>query len=496
MKTNRFRQNQNWVETMLVDRSVAVNEQWMHENFADCHDVTIQKLNLGTPPDTITILLAYNNVLCDSKQIGQLILPSLEEWLSKNKPIHDWYVPSLGKETHLDPLIPKVLDGELVLFFEGLDVACTIDIADHPRRNPEEANTEVSIRGPKDGFVEELSMNIGLVRKRLRTNSLSYEQFILGARSQTKVALLYMKDIIQQDVVNEARIRLSKIQTDAIYTSSQLEEALAESSYSLFPLFAYTGRPDYVVGALLAGRFVILVDGAPTAIVAPVNLPLLMKSPEDLNASFLYVSFERLLRIFGLLIALFLPGFYVAITTFHQDQIPLTLLATLAVARKGVPFPTPVDTFLMLIMFELFREAGMRLPSAIGQTLAVVGALIIGDAAIRTGLTSPSMLVVAGSTAVATFTLINQQLAGSVTILRLTVVFMSSILGIFGFLVSVFAILGYLANLRSFGVPYLAPASPLVWKDFVQSFLRAPMTKMRRRPKILNTKDSTRQGGK
>ncbi|SMF25548.1 GerA spore germination protein [Paenibacillus barengoltzii] len=451
----------------------------------------------------ITILFVYCEGMSDTKQINETIIPSLREWLSdiRSQPLNEealisgWTISTLQKETMLENLVPKVFKGDLILFVDGLRSAYTLDIASPPQRKPEEPSTEISIRGPRDGFIEDLSVNVALVRKRLRTESLSYEQYILGKRSQTKAGLLYIKDVIRPEVVQEVKQRLSEIDIDAVYSSNELEELLAESKWSLFPLFEYTGRPDFVLAALLRGRFAILLDGVPTAIIAPANLSLLFKSGEDVHNAYSLVAFGRLLRLLGVCIALFLPGFYIGIATYHQDQLPLTLLATLVMSRKGVPLPTPIEALMMMILFELFREAGVRLPNAIGQTLSVVGGLIIGDAAIRAGMTSPSLLVVIATTAVATFTLVNQSLAGAVSILRIGILIASSVLGVFGFILSVFVVLICLANLRSFGVPYLAPISPFTFRDAVHALFRAPVPYMKKRPKMLNTVDSTRQKG-
>lgn len=490
--------------TRHVDPSLAKSEAWVKDTFAECHDVKVQKIGFHEGQD-VTVLLVYCEGLSDTKRINETIIPSLREWLSEIhiRPLNeetfisDWPISSLKKETMLENLVPKIFNGQLILFVDGLASAYTLDIANLPQRKPEEASTEVSIRGPRDGFIEDLSVNVALVRKRLRTESLSYEQYMLGKRSQTKAGLLYIKDVIRPEVVEEIKQRLTEIDIDAVYSGNELEELLAESKWSLFPLFEYTGRPDYVVAALLRGRFAILLDGVPTAIIAPANLTLLFKSAEDLHNAYWFVAFGRMLRLLGLSISLFLPGFYIGIATYHQDQLPLTLLATLVMARKGVPLPTPIEALMMLLLFELFREAGVRLPNAVGQTLAVVGGLIIGDAAIRAGMTSPSLLVVIATTAVATFTLVNQSLTGTVSVLRIGILIVSSVLGIFGFILSVFVVLICLANLRSFGVPYLAPISLFTFRDAVHALFRAPVSYLKKRPKMLNTVDSTRgKGGK
>jgi hypothetical protein len=405
-----------------------------------------------------------------------------------------WTIASLKKIDLLDQLEAPLFNGELILLFEGISSAFAIDVADPPARSPEETNAEITILGPRDGFIEEISVNIALIRKRLKTRSLAIERSSLGRRSRSHVALLYLKDVIRPELVEEARARLAKIDVDVIGGTQQLEDFLTDNKWSLFPLTEYTGRPDFVVAALLRGRFAILLDGAPTAIIAPANLTLIMKSGEDLHFNYLFVLFGKLLRMIGLVTALLLPGFYIAITTYHQDQIPLPLLATLVMSRKGVPFPTPLEAFLMLQMFELFREAGIRLPNTAGQPVAVVGGLIIGDAAIRAGMTSPTLLIVIAISAVAKFTLVNQALSGTVMVLRVVVLFVSSFFGIFGFLLSMFMILIYMANLRSFGVPYLAPISPFHFRDFVRAVLQIPFDLMSKRPKMLNTVDGDQKG--
>jgi hypothetical protein len=380
-------------ESQAVDSSLEKNARWIRSACALCQDVKSQKLQFHTEAGIRIALLLYCEGLADIKQITHTIVPSLEELLLSNQPPDTWNVAPLSIETDWENVIAKVFQGALAVFVDGIGKAYMLDISNPPQRNPEQPNTEVSVRGPRDGFVEELTVNLALVRKRLNTRSLACEKFVLGRRSLTRAALLYIEDILDPEVRNEIRNRLSNINFDAVYTSSQLEEYLADSSFSLVPLFHYTGRPDNVVTSLLLGRFAILLDGLPTALIGPANFFLQMKSPEDFHVNYLYVIMERLVRLLGFVVSVFLPGFYVAITTYHQDQIPLTLLATFIAARKGVPFPTPVEAFIMLILFEMFREAGLRLPGVIGQTLAVVGGLIIGESAIRAGLTSPSMLV-------------------------------------------------------------------------------------------------------
>ena len=337
---------------------------------------------------------------------------------------------------------------------------------------------------------------MALIRKRLRTNTLMSETFELGKRTKTKVAILYIEDIANKEIFQQIKGKLLDTETDGVFSGTQLEELLNDNAYSLFPRHAYTGRPDFAVETLLNGRFVLLIDGVAYAYITPINLFYLLKSAEDKETTFIYTSFERMMRIAGLFIAAFLPGLWVALTAFHQNQLPLTFLATVVESRRGVPLPTSLEAILMLLIFEIFREAGMRLPMAIGQTLSVIGGLIIGDAAIRAGLTSPAMLVVVAGSTIATFTLINQSLIGTVSLIRFFVIILVSFFGFFGFFVSIFFVGIYMAKIRTFGIPYLDFAENMYLGNFLKSTSRLPEQK---RASTLNNpapNDSTRKKAK
>ncbi|MGG1516318.1 spore germination protein [Paenibacillus oryzisoli] len=461
--------------------------------FRKSADIQMETYELGDTAHMQSILLLYCDGLTDTKPMNEYLLPRLTELINDNFSMELDKKLKLSRLYQKEEIIERLFSGEIVLFFENLNIIYAVDTAAPPKRLPEESNTEISIKGPKDAFVEELSTNVALVRKRLRSNSLCYEQFTIGKRSQSKVALLYVEDITQTQIVDEARLRLQHIDMDLLFSSSQLEEILSDSSRSLFPLLHYTTRPDFVVDCLTRGRFVVIVEGSPTSVIGPANLTLLLKTPEDFYIPYYMSSFGLLFRFAGLVISLFLPGFWAALASFNLDQLPYPFVATISLSRIGLPMPAPLEGFLMIALFELFREAGERLPKAVGQTVAVVGGIVVGDAAIRAGLASTTFLVIGAITAVSSFTLVNQSLVGTVSILRLFVLICSSTLGIYGFNLSVITIVVYLASLKSFGVPYLAPLSPIHWKDAIMALFRKPWYKKTLRSEILQTKDSTRQ---
>ncbi|MCD1257423.1 spore germination protein [Paenibacillus athensensis] len=468
----------------------------LEQLFFNCADVKIDQFKLGSEESPHVIELIYCTGLTETMQVNQFVLPRLGAILSSSESLID-----LDKKLELirlddeQDIVSHIFSGQLLVYVEQTQLLYSMDLSKPPRREPSESNTEVSIKGPKDGFVEELAANVALIRKRLPTKSLCYEQFRVGKRSNSKVALLYIQDIASADIIQEVRERLQKIEIDAILGSSQLEKMIADYSGSLFPLLDFTGRPDYAADSLVHGRFVVIADTSPNAIIGPANLTLLLKSPEDAYFPFYYASLGILLRLIGLVLSLLLPGFWTALTAFNVEQIPYPLVATISLSRIGLPLPGPLEAVMMITMFELFREAGERLPKAVGQTVAVVGGIVVGDAAIRAGLASTTLLVVSAVTAVSSFTLVNQSLVGSVSLIRYFVLICSSVLGMYGFMISTIAIVVYLSRLESFGVPYLAPLSPITWTDFMSAITRKSWFSIDKRPSILRPKDATRRGG-
>lgn len=478
-----------------------LTEAKLRELFADNGDVMIHPYfdDAGegrSNPDLIYCTGMIDDHLLNDFMYGQLrrLLTPTGDGPNDAAPIDSQHLERIEEPRAVARMIDAVFSGDLVLFFPRNRVLCRISMASPPQRKPSESSTEISIKGPRDGFTEDVTTNVALVRKRLKSTSLGIEYFELGRRTKTNVALLYMTDIANGEIVAEVRHRLNNIDVDGIISGQQLETGLADDSYSLFPLLEYMGRPDFAAESLLRGRFVLIVDGNPMAVIGPTNLTSLIKSPEDLHSPFYYTSLERILRMLGLLVAVLLPGFWVAVSAYNLDQIPFPLVATITVSRLGLPLSGPIDLFLMLGLFELFREAGMRLPKAVGQTVAVVGGLIVGDAAISAGLTGPTTLVISAVTAVSTFTLVNQSLSGGVTVIRFIVLILCSLFGMLGFFVSLYLLVVYLASLTSFGVPYMAPLSPITFKDVLKAIIIMPWHKQTQRPGIYKPKDGTRMG--
>ncbi|MDC0764123.1 spore germination protein [Brevibacillus sp. AG] len=481
-----------------------LTEQYFRQLFASCADVIIDSVRFPSTEDqqnSSDVTIIYSEGLCDIKQINQYVIPKLSHMYQTTSPLSasgleqysELFLKVILDDRNPDLLVKKVFGGELLLFFPSFNKLYWMELSNPPQRTPEEPTTEVSVKGPRDGFTEEPHISIGLIRKRLKTNRLAVEEYRLGEETQTRVNLLFLKNKINPETLDEIRTKLEQLQVTAIISNTQLEDMLTGARIPLFPLFEYTGRPDFAVNALLHGKFLIFVEGSPIATIAPVTLTFLFNTPEDIYSYFWYSAFTRLMRLFGFLMALFLPGFWIALITYHQDQLPYTLVATLVLSRQGVPIPAPLEAIVMLLLFELFREAGMRLPMSFGQTLSVVGGLIIGQAAISAGLTAPGILVIVAMSVLSTFSLVNQDLVGTVSLLRLIILVISGMAGLFGFFISVGMIVLYLTNLRSFGVYYLEPLSPPIFQDLWKVIFRIPWGKWYKVPHMLQKNRSSEE---
>ncbi|MFJ6207181.1 spore germination protein [Lysinibacillus sp. NPDC092081] len=424
------------------------------------------------------------------QRVQSLFTATSEEMLEEHIQ-NNLRVPHLQKISSKDDAITRVYKGHVLLYFEDMNLLYSSYIAKKPNREPKETTLELVVRGPRDDFIEDVFINIALMRKRLPTNSLSVETYELGKRSKTTVAVLYFEDVVNQKMLEEIKLQLQRIDTDIIFSGDLLMERIGQSA-KILPRHDYTGRPDYAVQALGRGRIIIIVDGVSYAIITPANSMLLFKSGEDNEYPIIVSSMERILRIVAILISVLLPGFWLALTTHHQEQLPFILLATVVESRMGLPFPTILEILMMLFMFELFREANIHLPNVISGSISVVGGLIIGDAAIKSGVTSPAMIVVIATSSIAAFTLVNQSFVTAMSILRLIIILASAFLGLFGFFVSVFFILLYTANLRVLGVPYLSMGADLDWQDIKRSLVRLSPSGYRKRPKFLNAQDDTK----
>jgi len=363
--------------------------------------------------------------------------------------------------------------GDTLLLLDGCEEAFVLNSKGFPQRSVDKAGNEKVLRGPEEAFNETLRVNTALIRKRVKSYNLKMESLTLGVNTQTKVVLAYLEDVANPSIVAEAKKRLESLQgVKGIMESSGIEQMIEDNPQSVFPQIQYSERPDRVCQAMTEGRIAILVDGSPNVLIIPALLVQLLQSPDDYYNRAKAGTFMRFIRYIGIAVALLFPSLYVAITSYHPEMLPLNLLLSIAAAREGVPFPAFVEALLMALAFELLREASLRMPSAIGNTIGIVGALVIGEAAVSANLVAPQMIVVVSLTAIGSFTLPSIEASYPVRLLRFPLMILAAILGLYGVMLGVIAILIHLIKLKSFGYPYLAPLAPLSVSGAKDMFIR------------------------
>ncbi|WP_026574660.1 spore germination protein [Bacillus sp. UNC438CL73TsuS30] len=391
-----------------------------------------------------------------------------------------------------DEICRAVLNGSIVIAVETIENAISISMATDEKRSVTEPSTQTVIRGPKDGFIESLSTNVSLIRRRIRNRNLYFESFIIGEDTQTTVYMGYIKGIANEAILQEVRNRLKKIKVSAIFESGNIEELITDKTFTIFPLALNTERPDTVASNLIDGKIVILIDGTPFCLLVPAVFVNFFEISEDYYQPFLLGTFLRGIRYLAFMIALLTPSLYVGILTFHHELLPTTLLLSVIAQRQGVPFPAVIEVLIMEITFEILREAGVRMPKTVGQMVSIVGALVIGQAAAEAGIISNIMIIVVAITAIANFVSPVYSFASASRLLRFLLVLFAYFLGLYGVLIVLVAMVAHLSSLRSFGVPYLSPIAPIIVEDQKDVFLRFPFWAMKKRPKYLRTESETK----
>lgn len=393
----------------------------------------------------------------------------------------------------LGDVIRHVLIGDSVLLVEGAPQGLRFTTQGWEHRSPEEPLAEPVVRGPKVGFTELVTVNLGLVRRRVQDERLRVERFVVGERSQTSVFLVYISDIAARGLVEEARRRLERIKVDGVLETGYINELIEDSPWTPFPLIQTTERPDVVAAGLMEGRVALLVDTTPHALILPGTFQGMMQSAEDYYSHWTWGSFTRSLRYLYLVAALLGPAMYIAIVTFHQEMLPTDLLLSVMSAREGVPFPALVEALLMELTFEALREAGIRLPKPVGQAVSIVGGLVIGQAAVQAGIVSPAMVIVVALTGIASFIIPNFSMSIAIRLLRFPMMFLAASFGFLGIAFGLLAISVHLSSLRSFGVPYISPVVPDSLDEVKDLTIRLPWWLMRQRPSPFYVRDRLRQ---
>lgn len=467
---------------------------------------------LGNPPDLIhrpfvlrpdlCVKYLFIETLADKNKIENNILRPLAE----GSPLHELKedahqtsrlaerlrltipIAAVTIASDLGPCTQHLLEGKCLLILPETDEALVLDVAKFQHRPLSEPKTESTVLGPHEAFNEDIVASVGLVRRRIRTAKLRFELLQIGTTTETKVLIGYIEDLAPLEVVDEFRRRLKRIRTDSILESTYVEEWIQDKTLTIFPTLMRTERPDVVTSHLLEGRVAVLVDGSPSALIGPFTFMQYFTSSEDYYQRADIATFLLWIRFLAFLLAVFVPALYIAVTSYHQALLPPTLLVSLSAQREGVPFPSYIEAFLMMGIFEVLREAGLRMPRVAGQAISIVGALVLGEAAVQAGLVSAAMVIVVAVTAIANFVAPFYNFGITQRFLQYGYMFLAGMMGVFGILCGVLFTLVHLASLKTFGVPYLAPVAPTFFSDWKDVLVRVPRPWMKTMPRMNDAK--------
>lgn len=402
-------------------------------------------------------------------------------------------VSQIQETESLQELALGVLGGKNALLVDGMQGALLIGTAKGISRNIEEPLSEALLRGPRIGFTEHLSDNTGILRRFGSNQSLFIQKFEVGTRIKKDLAIAYIEDIADPELVAEVQRRIEGLDMDVMLESGYVEQLIEDDELSPFQQIQNTERPDRVISGVLEGRVAILLDGTPFALIVPATFSMLLQSPEDYYERWIPGTFLRMLRFLAAMIALFAPALYISFISFHPGLIPTKLALTIIETRNGVPFPSIIEALIMETAIEILREAGIRLPKPIGPAMGIVGGLIIGDAAVQAGIVSPFLVIVVAVTAISSFSIPTYSAGITLRILRFTGMFSAAALGLFGVIMFFLLICSHLVRLKSFGVSYVSPVVPYSLSEWKDLLIRAPLKMMRRRPRMMNPTDPDRK---
>lgn len=463
-------------------------------------DLIVREIEFGRS-NGVKAGLLYLEGLVDSTAVQEVLMSLIQQSAElgsfPSAQAADWArgaisVGAVKTSTDMRSSIDALLSGDTLLLLDGLHEQICVSTSGPEHRSVSEPITQTVIRGPHEAFTETLRVNTSLLRRKIKDQNLWLETRRLGRVTQTSVAVMYIKGIVDDAIIQEVHRRLDLIDIDGILEGGYIEELIAEKRRSVFPTMNNSERPDVVAAALLEGRVAILVDGTPFVLIVPSVFIDFFHAAED----YYHLSdfgLLRLLRLTSFFLALLAPSLYIAVTTFHQEMLPTSLLISLAAQREGIPFPALAEALIMEITFEFLREAGIRMPRAVGTAISIVGALVLGQAAVQAGLVSPAMVIIVSITAITSFIFPNYEFGIATRILRFPMMLLAATVGIFGMTVGMLALLFHLTSLRSFGIPYLSPFTPLRLQDQKDALIRAPWRMLLTRPLFMFQKNSFRQ---
>ncbi|OLN21439.1 spore germination protein [Domibacillus antri] len=487
-----------------INASLSANLDVIKQKTGNSSDIVFRTLKMGRHSE-IKAAVVYVKGMVDSQAIHDFLIESM----MNNRDLHEKLIREktmaviteevvafggIKPVSGLDELLSSLMSGETAILVDGISEALIASTRAGDKRSIQEPTTQLAIRGSKESFIESSETNIAMVRRIINNPNLWVESMKLGKVTKTDVSIMYVNGIAKDEIIKEVRQRLKKINLDGILESGYIEQLIEDQTMTTFPTLYHTERPDVVAGNLLEGRVAIFVNGTPFVLLAPAVFIQFFQSVDDYYARFDIATAIRFLRIFTFFISILGPAVYIAATTFHQEMIPTGLLIIVAAQRESVPFPAFVEAVIMEIIFEILREAGVRMPKAIGSTISIVGALVIGQAAVQAGIVSPAMVIIVSITAIANFATPSVAIAISARLIRFLFMVSAATFGFYGIILALIVLTVHLCSLRSFGIPYMSPLAPFIPTNAGDTIVRKPWWMFKERPRLMAAGNNVRSG--
>jgi len=475
----------------MISNNLDKNRETLKKIFNNSSDLILYEFNTLCNEKA---LVAYIEALVDRKGLYEdLIKPLMQNLISSQDVLSTVFIAGAKEEYDIQKTSQSMTTGNVALFIENIEISYLFDLGYWDKRQIEESGNERVIRGPKESFIEDINTNKSLIRRKIRSTKLIFEDYTLGSETNTRVSLGYITDIVNPDILEEVRGRIKDIKLDSILDTGYIEYYIEDSPKSMICTIGNTEKPDIVAGKILEGRIAILCDGSPSVLTVPKLFIENFQMSEDYYLRHWYTTFYRMLRVLALFLAIALPGSLVALKTFHQEMLPTKLLMTMTKGIGQVPFSSLMEGLLMILFLELIKESGLRIQSNIGSAVTVVSGLVLGQTAVQAGLVGPVMVIVVAASGISEFIVPQQR--EMIVIYRLIILILGGILGLLGITIGMTIMIIHLISLRSFGVPYMYPIAPYdkkAMEDFI--FIR-PIKEMNYRPKMISNKNKRKRKG-
>lgn len=478
-------------EIMKFSTELTQNEHIIKEKLGSSDDILITKFNIKMNEDKElnALLVAVDGIIDEDLKRNNILKPlqtiPLDEMPNDNldQVQNHLQVKNIELTSDVDSTLDKVLQGNILILVEGYKVGLLIKADGFEVRGIEEPKNESTVRGAEEGFIESNGVNITIIRRRVTNQNLRFESYEIGELTKTDVKIGYIKDVADPKIVQRVRDRLKEIKIDAINNDGEIEQLIEDHPYSIFPTIGNTQRPDKVASLLTEGRIILLTNGSPIVLFGPNIFLENFINIEDYISRPFYSSIIRLVRFFAFIVSIYAPALYLTALNFEKNLIPSDLVVPIIQARELVPFPLIMEVVIAVVLYEIVREAGIRLPEQVGSALSIVGALILGEVAVTAGLIGAPTIVIISISYIASFVI--TPITDVVAVLRIYLIIASALFGSFGIVIASLGLLMHMVSLTSFGVPYLAPFSPFYYHDWKDTFIRLPLRLMRRRPESI-----------